>query len=126
MNKQQAIYLPCIIEGIATRSDKTIKVVLGTQELDPATAAELFRLHQSMAYVGIKEEMFNHAERDLIEKLEADSVEYQAKTPSQRLRAVMYKMFQQDPQSFADFTRFYEYQMERMISHFKSKLDADL
>lgn len=124
--KNQAIFLPCIIEGIATRSDRTIKVTLGTQELDPSMAAALFGLHQSMAYVGIKEEMFNDAERDLINKLEADQLEYQSKTPSQRLRAVMYKLFQQDPQSFADFTRFYEYQMERLINHYKSKLDSDI
>ena len=120
------IYLPVIIESIATRVDKTIKVTLGTQELDPGTAAQLFVMHQSMAYVAIKEEMFNNAERDLISKLEADQIEYQSKTPSQRLRGIMYKMFEQDPQSFADFTRYYEYQMERLISHFKSKLENDI
>lgn len=120
------IYLPVIVESIATRNDKTIKVTLGTQELDPATAAHLFVMHQSMAYVAIKEETFNNAERDLINKLEADQLEFQTKTPSQRLRGVMYKMFQQDPQSFVDFTRYYEYHMERLISHFKSKLESDL
>ena len=120
------IFLPVIIEGINTRADRTLKITLGTQELTPAEAGQLFNMHQSAAYVMIKEEMFNNAEKELIDKIQADQIEYQSKTPSQRLRGVMYKMFEQDPQSFADFTRYYEYQMERLISHFKSKLETDL
>lgn len=121
----ELIFLPVIIEGIGTRADRTLKITLGTQELTPADAGQLFSLHQSAAYVMIKEEMFNSAERDLLEKIEADKTEYNGKSPSQRLRSVLYRVYETDPQSFNDFTRYYEYQMERLITHFKNKIDGD-
>lgn len=119
------IFLPVIVEGIGTRADRTLKITLGTQELTPAEAGQLFSLHQSAAYVMIKEEIFNSAERDLLDKIQADQTEYNGKTPSQRLRAVLYRVYETDPQSFNDFTRYYEYQMERLITHFKNKIDGD-
>lgn len=121
----ELIFLPVIIEGIGTRADRTLKITLGTQELTPQDAGQLFSLHQSAAYVMIKEEMFNSAERDLLEKIEADKTEYNGKSPSQRLRSVLYRVYETDPQSFNDFTRYYEYQMERLITHFKNKIDGD-
>lgn len=121
----ELIFLPVIIEGIGTRADRTLKITLGTQELTPQDAGQLFSLHQSAAYVMIKEEMFNSAERDLLEKIEADKTEYNGKSPSQRLRNVLYRVYETDPQSFNDFTRYYEYQMERLITHFKNKIDGD-
>jgi len=119
------IFLPVIIEGIGTRADRTLKITLGTQELTPAEAGQLFSMHQSAAYVMIKEEMFNSAEKDLLDKIQADQTEYNGKTPSQRLRSVLYRVYETDPQSFNDFTRYYEYQMERLITHFKNKIDGD-
>lgn len=122
----ETIFLPVIVEGIGTRADRTLKITLGTQELTPKEAGELFSLHQQAAYVMIKAEMFNTAERDLLEKIQADQTEYNGKTPSQRLRNVLYRVFETDPQSFNDFTRYYEYQMERLITHFKNKIDGDI
>jgi hypothetical protein len=122
----EPIFLPVIVEGIGTRADRTLKITLGTQELTPAEAGRLFSLHQSAAYVMIKEELFNSAERDLLDKIQADATEYNGKTPSQRLRNVLYRVYETDPQSFNDFTRYYEYQMERLISHFKNKIEGDV
>jgi hypothetical protein len=122
---KDVIFLPVIVEGIGTRADRTLKITLGTQELTPAEAGQLFSLHQSAAYVMIKEELFNSEERQLLDKIQADQTEYNGKTPSQRLRGVLYRVFETDPQSFSDFPRYYEYQMERLITHFKNKIDGD-
>ena len=40
------ILLPAQIESIASRKDKTVRITIGTQELTPAQAAELFQLNQ--------------------------------------------------------------------------------
>jgi hypothetical protein len=45
------------------------------------------------------------------------------KTPSQRLRNTLYVNFEQNPQGFTEFREFYKYQMEKIITHYKNKLD---
>ena len=115
------IILPAIIEGVTTRKDRTWKVTLGTQELPVEKAAELLTLNHQLAYVAIKPEYFHEAEQELLNSLQADE-ELQAKTPGQRLRAVLYRNFEQDAQGFSSFTSYYEHHMERLIEHFKGKL----
>jgi hypothetical protein len=44
------------------------------------------------------------------------------KTPSQRLRAVLYRVWQQDGKGFADFEAFYQAQMDKLIEFYKGKL----
>ena len=46
-------------------------------------------------------------------------------TKSQRLRAVFYKMWEQDDEGFANSEDHYNFQMERIIKHFKAKLGED-
>jgi len=116
------IILPCIIEGVSTRKDKTVKVVIGTQELDMRQAGEVFGLTGGYAYVAIKQEEFSPWEVKEMNDLKADLES--AKTPSQRLRAILYVNYQQDPEGFKDFQSFYLHHMERVCIHYKSKLDG--
>lgn len=44
------------------------------------------------------------------------------KTPSQRLRAVLFLMWKQDNQGHLTFTTYYEMMMEKIVNHFKGKL----
>jgi hypothetical protein len=117
------IFFPAILEGVRTRSDRTLAITFGTQELSPEDAGVIFSMLQSMMYVAVKEEMFTREEEKVLDELQADAVEFQGKTPSQRLRAVLYKNFQIDNQGFSTFTRYYEHQMERIVNAFKSKLE---
>jgi isopentenyldiphosphate isomerase len=115
------ILLPSQIESIASRKDKTVKVTLGTQELTPQQAAQVFQLNQKFCYVAIKEENFMAEEIDAIENLKTD-LETE-KTPSQRLRGILYVNYQQKPEGYKDFATYYQAKMERICDHFKSKLD---
>lgn len=110
------------IESIATRKDKTLKVTIGTQELNPAQATDVFSLNQSFCYIGLKAEPFSKNESELLDSLKSD-LEHQ-KTPSQRLRSVLYINYEQDNKGYKDFGTFYAAEMERIIEHFKTKLDA--
>lgn len=115
------ILLPAQIETITTRKDKTVKITLGTQELTPAQAAEIFQLNQKFCYTAIKEETFQADEVDAIESLKTDLES--EKTPSQRLRAILYVNYQQKPEGYKDFTTYYQAKMERICEHYKSKLE---
>ena len=78
------ILLPAQIEGIQSRKDKTIKLTIGTQELSPNQAADLFQLNQQFCYFAIKVETFQKDEIEDLNSLKADLETN--KTPSQRDR----------------------------------------
>jgi len=115
------IILPAIVESIVSRKDRTWKVSFGTQEMSPDKAASLLTMNQQLCYLAIKPEYFHEEEQQMLEELKADQ-ELTGKTPGQRLRAVLYRNWEQNDESFASFTMYYEHMMERITEHYKSKL----
>jgi hypothetical protein len=115
------ILLPALIESITTRKDKTIKITIGTQELTPADAAKIFYLNQQFCYMALKPEPFTREESESIDSLKADLDN--SKTPSQRLRGILYLNYQQDNKGYKDFTTYYIAEVERICEHYKNKLD---
>ena len=107
------------IEKIETRSDNTIKLTIGTQEVSAEQATELFTLKQKIGFFlfddkPIKPDDLNIP--DFVPEIKGD------KTPSQRLRAVLYVRWQQlGKQGSAD--DFYKQQVERFIEAVKDKLE---
>lgn len=115
------ITIGAIIEGMTSRKDKTIKLSIGTQELNPQQAAQIFSMNQQFCYVAIKKEDFSPNEIDTIENLktELDS----QKTPSQRLRGILYRNYEQNSEGYTDFSTYYQAKMDKICTHFKSKLE---
>jgi hypothetical protein len=115
------ILLPGQIECITSRRDKTVKITLGSQELAPSQAAELFMLNQKFCFMAIKEETFQDDEVALLDNLKADLDTN--KTPSQRLRSILYINYQQKGDGYKDFNTYYLAKMDQICDHFKSKLE---
>ena len=116
------IILSSQVESIASRKDKTIKLTLATQELSPKDAASLFQLNQQFCYLAIKEEPFSKEEQDVVENLKADPDTF--KTPSQRLRGILYRTYEQDNEGYKDFNTYYLSVMDRICQHYKNKIDG--
>jgi hypothetical protein len=116
------IILPAIIESIVTRKDRTWKVSFGTQEMSPDKAASLLTMNQQLCYLAIKPEHFSTEEEEAIDSLHADLSDA-GKTPSQRLRSVLFVNWQNDNQGFTTFAAYYAHNMERIIEHYKAKLE---
>lgn len=110
------------IETISTRKDKTIKLTIGSQELRPNELTDVFKLNQQLCYIGIKPEPFTKDESDTIESLKTDFEN--VKTPAQRLRAILYRNFEQDNKGYKDFTTYYIGEMDRLCEHYKNKLSV--
>ena len=108
------------IESLSTRKDKTIKLTIGTQELSPSESAEVFQLNQQFCYIGIKPEPFTNDEEEFIDSLKSDYDNI--KSPSQRLRAILYVNFQQNDEGFKEFNSYYLFVMDKIAEHYKSKL----
>jgi len=121
ITKTRMIILPAQIEGLTSRKDKTIKVTFGTQELSPVDAAQVFQLNQRFCYIAIKEETF---QQDELNKLDDIKTNLETnKTPSQRLRGILYINYQQNNEGYKDFTTYYTSKMEVICEHFKLKID---
>jgi hypothetical protein len=111
--------IPATISKLSTMADRGIRVQIDTQELTPEYGALLFSLKDSFGY-------FTFTERPI----EADEVEVpeyvpdfkNEKSPSQRLRAVLYLMWQNTDKKISS-EQFYREQMDKIIEHYKGKLD---
>ena len=117
------ITLPVIIENVTTRKDNTIKLTIATNENTPMVMAQVFALLNRYAFVAIKEESFTVDEKQLIESLKVDGTI--GKTPSQRLRSVLFVLWKDTPEGFDSFERFYEHKMDRMIDKIKGLLPSN-
>lgn len=116
------IIIPATLESIKTRSDGTISLQFGTQELGNENAGQLFGLVRKYGYLAIKQDDFGAGEIEKIEALEADVYADPRKSASGRLRAVLFVNFQNDSEGHADFNTYYLSKMEKFIVHCKSKL----
>lgn len=107
------------IESVSTRADNTIKIVLGTQELSPEQATMLFSLKGRQGWM-----MFSENELNQEDIPQEPAPEFKTdKTPSQRLRAVLYKFWELNTNKVKQFDDFYKEWMEKKISEIKEHLN---
>lgn len=115
------ILIPAQLESYRSLKDKTLKVVFETNEPTPEQFLGIGNSCQQFGYLAFKPEPFNTDEKEALEDLKTDFND-NGKTPSQRLRAVLYLLFKQNPEGYKDFQLYYNYKMEKAITHYKSFL----
>ena len=122
---EQVFQTPAVIQGISTLKDKTVKFTTYVSlELPPEEMAKLFALEQKEGWFLFKE---NEITKDDI-PLEPVPVTKTEKTPSERLRGVLYRIWEQQyptEEQRIKFTSFAHYnnEMEKLIEHYKTKLN---
>lgn len=117
------IILNAQIEGIQSRKDNTLKITLGTQEL--TEGGKLFPLQNRLCTVGISpNEALTKEDIELLEssKLGIDDLPG-TKSQSQRLRNVLFILWQQADGGYSDFNLFYQNRMDKLIDSIKLKLE---
>ncbi len=114
-----SILLQVTVENITSRKDKTIKLVLGTQEASPDQVGQLFELLNQLAFILISPKGIN---QEQIDAVEAVDVELGGKTQSQRIRGVLYKLFEQNHEGFTTFDNYYKSKTDKYIDHLKTKI----
>lgn len=108
------------VETLGTRADGTIKINFGTQEMDADSAGKLFHFRGKYCKMLLSDTEITELEANLIdaEKIEGTK----KKTQSQRLRACLYRAWEQSGLSI-EFDDYYRTEMERFIETVKSKLE---
>ena len=115
----KGILLPVYIESIASRKDKSIKIVLSTQEISPNYAGQIFGLNGALAIAYISQKEVSNKEVEMVDKLDT---ELGGKTQSQRIRNVLYKLYEQDKEGFNSFDQYYHAKTEKYIDHLKNQI----
>jgi len=119
------------IDKVSTLADGSLRVYVGTPELSHETMVSVFSLIKKPGFVLISTNPINQDQIDAVEKATTNA-EFSEKTPSQRMRGVLYKLWEKtQPKTmngdgemeYVDFDLFYKRQMNKIIDHFKTKLD---
>lgn len=115
--------LPAQLESYRSLKDRSVKITFETAELTPSQVGDLQGNILRTGFLAFKADPFKENEKQLLDSIE---VEYQdnSKTPSQRLRGVLWHCFNKEPEGYKTFPSYYENKLEQLINHFKSKLDS--
>lgn len=116
------LLLSAQVERVATRKDRTVSVTIGTQELSPSAAGQLFELGNKLVCVYLSpKETINQKEIDQVDQI---NPEFPGKSQSQRLRNTLFVLWGKVPEGYTDFDAFYRFKTEAIIDHLKSKIPA--
>ena len=111
------------VNKVSTLSDGSLSINIHTQELPEETMMRIFNLRKKPGMVMISSEGISEEDIKLVEEYTSEFEVGKGKTPSQRLRSVLYVVWEQGDQNY-DFPIWYESQLERIINKYKSTLDA--
>ncbi len=114
------IIIESTIDKISSKVDGTVVIQISTQELDSSKAGELFSLRGKFCKTLISDSNITELEAELVDKTPIASGK-KNKTKSQQLRNVLFRMNEQSAN--IDFESYYNNEMDKIISHFKSKLE---
>ena len=109
------IKLPVYLTGFSSKSDGSASLRFNTQEL---TAEDFGELKRDLNAFGALVFRPNEVK---IDDIPTEDVEDKQKTPSKRLRAVLFVLWKQ--KGSGDFETFYKEKVEQLIGMIKEKLD---
>ena len=116
------IIIPAQLESYRSLKDRSVKITFETAELSPSQVGDIQGNILKAGFLAFKSDVFKENEKQLIDSIEVE-YEDKEKTPSKRLRGVLWHCFNNDAEGYQTFPAYYENKLEQLINHFKSKLD---
>lgn len=108
------------LDGYARRKDKSVSIRFVTGEKTSSDIAMIDQMIDTFGYLYFKaESTLTKEEVDELDNLDTELYD-NPKTQAQRLRNVLYKLWQQEGEG--DFKDFYKERTERIITHYKNQL----
>lgn len=114
--------LPSILDSYRSLKDRTLKLTFETSELTPEQMANIHYGLNKAGWLAFAPDPFTTQELNEIDSLKVE-FDDTGKTPGQRLRGVLYRNWEQNNEKYEIFNDYYNAKMEKMINHWKSKLD---
>lgn len=107
-----------IIDGVSKKKDSTLSIKIGTQELLPDETAKIFDMGNKLVYVHIAESPLQEIEPpSMAQEFDGE------KSPSERLRNVLYVLWDEKSKKDKPFEEYRKIQMEKIIQSIKDKLN---
>ena len=117
----QPIQFEVTVDSIASRVDGTLKLTISTQEMNDDTAGKVMTLRSKFLWAAFAPAPMDTKDLkipDVVTEFKND------KTPSQRLRAVLFVLHKQRGET-VDFDSWYKAQMNKIIESYKSMLEPE-
>lgn len=111
--------VPSVISKVTTLADNTIRVQVDCNEMTPEQTAEIFQHKGRLGYFIFDE---THVSAEAISELPEIKLERTEKSPSSRLRAAIYVLWEQTKSNIGS-EQFYREQMDDIIRTIKEKLN---
>jgi len=116
------LIIPGVLESYRSLKDRTLKLTFETNEPNPDQMAEIQKAIMNAGFIAFNVDPFSSSQEKYLTELEVD-YDNPAKTPSKRLRGVLYRNWELDAKGYKTFHDYYTSQMELLIMHFKNNLD---
>lgn len=116
MQKTPPFKIEAELSGVSTKKDGSLGVRFNTQELDIQNKLSIMEYVNKFGWLLFSPA--NITEKDIPDK----DPEIEGKTPSQRLRNVLYVLWNEKSNE-PDFESYYRKQMNKIIETLKSKID---
>jgi hypothetical protein len=121
---ENKLLLPAALMNFRPKVDGSYSLNFGTYILSEEQKIQIMRMHNHSGVLLFSDkETHSAADINMIDAIDVDMGN--TKTPSQRLRSVIYLYYeQQNSKDAVTFKEFYINQMERMINYYKDKLEG--
>lgn len=114
--KPKTFQAPAILSSISYTKDGGVRLGFVTNELPSSEKLIIAEFFQKFGFLLFKSNEFN------ISDVPTEEAEDTTKTPSKRLRAVLFLLWKQTGEK-GDFESYYRTQIEKVIENIKGKLD---
>jgi len=103
--------------------DRTLKLIFETGEPTPDQMAGVQYVLQTFGWIAFKPDELKEREKDILLDMKSDYDDV-GKSKAQRLRAVLYRNWEQKKEGYEVFDDYYNHFLEKIIMHYKNKLDG--
>ena len=123
--KVSSVVFTCSLDSLRTLKDGTCKLVLHTQEMEAEEVGRIVKFNNQLSKCLLTTKNITSDKIKSVEDFEIRE-EDSGKSPSQRLRGVIYRIHEAERMNGVDveeFEVYYRTNMEKIINHFKDKLN---
>lgn len=116
------LVIPGQLESYRSLKDRSVKLSIETAEPTPDQMSAIQSNLMKTGFIAFSADMFTTEQKEILKTAKVDYND-SGKTPSQRLRSVLFVWWKEDAQGYEYFDDFYSRYIEKFIQHVKGKLD---
>jgi len=118
MSEPEIFQIPCELYKLETKSHKAVRIQFDSQEeIESEHIKRLLEMRGQLGWLSFAVRQIEAEDLIDLPDIKTDS----KKTPSQRQRGVIYRIWEKDPRGYEDFELFYIWFMDKMIDWMKEK-----